>query len=42
MRVEVKQQNRLPREGVGASCRETFKIKMDKALSNEVEGVPAN
>jgi len=36
MRV-VKQQNRLPREVVGVPSLETFKVKLDGALSNPIQ-----
>jgi len=36
MRV-VKQWHRLPREVVNAPCLETFKVRLDRALSNLIE-----
>lgn len=38
----VRHWNRLPREAVDVSPLEVFKARLDEALSNLVEGVPAH
>jgi len=36
MRV-VRHQHRLPREVVDAPCQETYKVRLDRALSNLIQ-----